>query len=386
MEVSQNRHRTRLASWRILLGALFVGCVLYPGVVHASPGRNRSSVQLAAYLRDVGCRFDVYFTVEEASVLDTPHPLISAVVESVGEARLLSDALAQISESLPQVIVRPNSRLSNVYHLIDPRLVSKADYPLNARIQRLKARGTLLDLVRRVADLVPGSLGLEGGGGGSSAILSPDTVTEVVTDLEDVSARDALTLPVPLTGYDRILWAARLTPEGRCFVSHQGQAVFWEVGREQGELEFNFDSGEKAYLAIMRWRKKAINTAVGVLRNKEARTPQTRWAIITLGDLRASAGVEALIAWIDYRYVPSGHLRDCQPALDSLVRIGGPARQGIFEGIADGAHAEKVKALWTALVLIDGESVALERLKSAISVEQDSARREALKACLGFVK
>jgi len=170
-------------------------------------GRDKMTV-LTLCLSDLGKKYDVYFTIEEAyEEGSVQNPISSRLISCSIENSTLNEALRGLEQALPDVEILKSETNLAVVHLIDSRLKAMGNYPIDYMLDSINYSGPIVQLIDEVSKQVPTIEAQTMFAVGRGPIVM-DMITKVTVSAINSSVRDVLTNYIPLSTYNRVLWIA----------------------------------------------------------------------------------------------------------------------------------------------------------------------------------
>lgn len=211
----------------ILVVGLIISCSANTQEVSMSETSRDKMTVLTSCLSDLGKKYDVYFTIEEAyEERGIQNPISSSLIPcSIGNSAL-NEALLSLREALPDVEIRRSETNLAVIHLIDSRLQAMEDYALDYILDSFIYSGPITQVVDEVAKRVPGLVRRTVFVVGMGHMVM-DMTTEINVSATNCSVRDIFTNYIPLSIYKRVLWIAntKLGDKPKTTMQFLGQAT-----------------------------------------------------------------------------------------------------------------------------------------------------------------
>ena len=183
-------------------------------------------VPLTPFLMKFGTRFGIHFTVERDQRGAYEHqfsPLSTAELDEMRDLTSVEQVMSVMKAAIPGVLVERSANDPKVIHIIDGTLKKIDGYAMDRKVS-VRMTGTPADLVRAIGSRLGGALIDQEGGGVNESI--GDRATDITVNVVDVSARDALTIPIPLKSYHAVVWIADVSKKGNeveIAVRHNGK-------------------------------------------------------------------------------------------------------------------------------------------------------------------
>jgi hypothetical protein len=172
-----------------------------------------ADVQVRELLADLGKKYDVTFTIEEAILKDHVMGRIRGSRQrSPDEDIDLKATLENLSQTVPSFTWQTDANNPKIIHIIDEHLLHRNGYALDRKIDGIDFTGTVGALVDAIAAKgIPVS---SAGVFDSHELMFTDFNSSVEVKGKNLSVRDALSDFVPLGGRGRILWFAETHVDG----------------------------------------------------------------------------------------------------------------------------------------------------------------------------
>ncbi len=170
-------------------------------------------IPLEQFVREMGNKYDVWFTLEGAYPGQTYSSMVlaeSVVVQSAPAD--IESVIFDLTNSIRYLTVVVDAGNRAIYHIIDRRLLELSDYCMSGILDSVKFEGKAADFVDRIKAKVPTlsnqkfSLG---------PVIVVNSATRISIDDKSVTVRDALSNGVSLTGYGRLIWTSFTSLETR---------------------------------------------------------------------------------------------------------------------------------------------------------------------------
>jgi hypothetical protein len=212
MAVNQGEHMNnfRWLAFAFLLSIVLAG-VQSPVDSYEGPIGNKSqvrSVTLLQFLREMGNRYNQFFTLDEAAKPGKSDNWME--VYSIQRSRQkigLTQELTRLQHLVPNFTYEIDSAKPQIIHIIDSRLTQQQGYGLEDLVKRINFTGIGFDLVNAIGE--QGIPITARGAADASELLSMDFATKFHVEGDGLKVRDALSNFIPLHGRRPILWIAR---------------------------------------------------------------------------------------------------------------------------------------------------------------------------------
>lgn len=160
-------------------------------------------------LREIGDKYDYYFTIESAVFLgDRIHSMESTLVCPRTELTNLKQELNRLRKSVPTLSYRFDNNNPKVIHIVEEYLDSQKDYSMEKMVDSLTFYGEAPDLIAAInrKGIAVSETGPVMAAPGVAAYYLP---TKLRVEAKNRKVRDILTDCVPLKDRGRILWIAQ---------------------------------------------------------------------------------------------------------------------------------------------------------------------------------
>lgn len=167
----------------------------------------RKYFRLADTLREIGNKFDCYFTIETGLVAgDHLTSIETQTVPLTIKHKKLKKALEQLRKEVPNLTYRVNEEIPKIIHIIDTRLLNQKDYAMEKILDEFSFDGVNHKMVAAIAKK-----------GVNISVFGPLSTTDLlVVDFRTVnsvneknrSVREIVTKFVLLKERSRVLWTA----------------------------------------------------------------------------------------------------------------------------------------------------------------------------------
>lgn len=203
-----------IITFGFVIGSLYL-ILTHGSVVNSSlQPMNTEDVELRQLLKQIGDRYDCYFTIEivptsaeNAYSLETVRlPVGSATFLSGLEGKNLRDGLESLKAFVPNLSYSFADGKATVVHIIDVRLTQQSGYSMDKAIESLNFEGPLIDLPNAL-----GKNGVEIGSknfGDTRELAINDRSTTIKANQKNIKVRDILTNSLDLQKRGRVLWIA----------------------------------------------------------------------------------------------------------------------------------------------------------------------------------
>lgn len=166
------------------------------------------TVELRQVLKEVGNRYDCYFTMEIGlKAGDVTNSLEGRRVSQELKQKSLKQELERLSETVPSFTYKFDIYNSKIIHVIDTGLAREKNYAMEQVIDTISFDGTVFDFVNAV-----GQKGVSVSSRGffdTRELQLIDLSTRVYVNEKKKTVRNILTNSLPLKGRARVLWIAR---------------------------------------------------------------------------------------------------------------------------------------------------------------------------------
>lgn len=167
----------------------------------------QQAITLRQRLEEIGAKFDRHFTLE--IVVDSERVAASMERESLIQKPLrktLFQELEQLRQTIPNLDYKFNDA-SKVIHVMDKRVATQANYPLDQVIREIGFDGIVFDFVDKMAKHgVPVS---PRGMVDTYEMLATDSSIRVSVQASNRTVRELLTDYLSLEGRGKLLWIAK---------------------------------------------------------------------------------------------------------------------------------------------------------------------------------
>jgi hypothetical protein len=205
-------------------------CILLtrPTVADSTPQSPDTEVELRQLLKEIGDKYDCYFTMEIVLASTSNGISVRTVVLPQGhtafssgfEGKSLEEGLQWLKEFVPNLSFAFADPKGKVIHISDARLLQQKGYALNNVVEGLNFEGPVSDL--------PDAIGKKGIGvsskkfGDTRELAVIDHITQVKVKARSGVVRDVLTDSLDFQQRGRVLWIAEseLGPEKTVYVRY----------------------------------------------------------------------------------------------------------------------------------------------------------------------
>jgi hypothetical protein len=168
----------------------------------------QNSIFLEERLREIGDKFDRYFTIETGLLLgNRSNSIEQRSLPNNLENKNLAKALEQLRDAIPNLTFKVNRSNPKIIHITDARLSSIENYAMEKVIDDLSFEGTSFFLVGEIRRKGASISGLASGP--STEPIMSDLPTLVRIDENNKKVRDLLSNFLSLKERGRVLWIAR---------------------------------------------------------------------------------------------------------------------------------------------------------------------------------
>jgi hypothetical protein len=147
---------------------------------------------------------------------------------------------------------------------------------------------------------------------------------------------------------------------------------------------------EKVVNRILKKNKRLITGLIQQLREEQLSNEGKVYAVYLLGNLRAYAAVDRLIANIDLKASsvdPKTRIGRWgpYPAQGALVKIGKPASSAVLESLSKEKDALRRKLMCAVLVDVEGKEISQIRIRKKLKTEPYPEKQSLLKSALKLI-
>lgn len=201
--------------FRLSVFAVFMGMIhsflLFPVQIFDQSSLSGSSEKSASFsniLREIGDKYDVYFTMEIGLISgDVANSLEKKNVATKPQKKSVRQELEELRKTIPNLTYKYDKDNSKIIHIIDARLTQQQSYALEKTVKDISFDGMLFDFVNAI-----GQKGIAVSSSGmidTYEALAVDIGTMVTIKEKDKSVRYLLTNCLSVKGRPRVLWIAR---------------------------------------------------------------------------------------------------------------------------------------------------------------------------------
>ena len=360
-------------------------------------------VWLGSYLREIGQRFDCYFTIHQWDY-GTPNILNERVMIEPG-LKYLADVPGALSKRLEGYQVLQCSDNPVVFRIVSAKSQANPEYWLDGRLD-LEFQGPPDELLNKILYSAKGTSRQSQFFIGN--VPSADLTTKVAVRAAGMPARSIMTNFLPLSRYSRVLWSATTTvlKEGRTealLVDRQGvPAPGWTMTFAPGTQKVSvswggpfkseympstalvpFSEGEAALYRNAK-SPEAIAAAVDYI-NAQMKTEnpfQVRWAMFYLGKHGVAEAVPLLLKYLAYRYTTCGVLEESYPATLALSMMGKPGSAAALKALGTETDGLRLKLLCRVVLLVEGQAQGAKTIEAEAAKVADAKQQQRIRDAL----
>jgi len=288
------------------------------------------TIDFSEFVTRVAILNDCYFTIEQRNCKGNK-TLLSNIdkIEWKENPGDIDEAMDYLIKCGVKYHYSRNERTPCVIHIIENDL---SNNPLDTMIAKFEYEGTLQKLVDKFSNTRIQS-GISQGGGASGGGVAQDFITVVKIDkVINTNVRNILSCYLPLSRYNRILWAAVIDESEDCLakIYYYSPLIKIENWLSDEEIVSSDDFNALKYKHYLVNNSMALQVCQEVLEKKRN---YIRWALILLGDINSEESLKEIIKYIDYKYCRYGIVEEAYPALLAINKIGRNSVRVLLESL-----------------------------------------------------